>query len=245
MHRVERLVSKLLPPARQARASGMVRATCYLDNLYEEYGAWRQSNSTGQRHTQQTSRRDKRRDNVGHHVRGRSGLGCRTPGDRRCETAMGVATLLRHGWTGLHPVPPNCACGAAIPCDRGSQHWAIVDPELNMIAMKAVGWGVDAYRGAAKDSGGAGERVQAGGGLEERGDHVPDGRAPASRPYPVPAERDAAVRRGPVLERVEQGTRTGSAPRRARGRLTLEHGLLSGSGSDVDPPPISYPLHTT
>jgi len=38
-------------------------------------------------------------------------------GDRRCETAMGVATLLRrHGWTGaLRACGPNCAVRAAIP----------------------------------------------------------------------------------------------------------------------------------
>ena len=63
--------------------------------------------------------RDKRRDNantVGGLVTLRFGL--LDLGDRRCETAMAVATLLRrHGWTGSpRPCPrPDCTVRAAIP----------------------------------------------------------------------------------------------------------------------------------
>jgi hypothetical protein len=62
--------------------------------------------------------RDKRRDNV-NTITGLVTLrfGLLDLGDRRCETAMGVATLLRrHGWTGaLRACGPNCAVQAAIP----------------------------------------------------------------------------------------------------------------------------------
>src|SRR5262245_34151897 len=64
--------------------------------------------------------------------------------------------------------------------------------------------------GGGEGGGSAGEGVEAGGGLGE-GDHVADaGRAGQQHHHAVPAERDAAVRRRAVLERVEQEAELGA-----------------------------------
>ena len=53
-------------------------------------------------------------------------------------------------------------------------------------------------------AGARGQRVEAAAGLRERDDLADRVGAGQQRDDPVPAERDAAVRRGAVLERVEQ-----------------------------------------
>ena len=116
VHRVER--PHRLPPARRQARVRHGTGNRYLDNLYEEYGACVELDGTAA-HPADEQWRDKRRDNV-NTISGlvTLRLGLLDLGDRRCETAMGVATLLRrHGWTGSpYPCPrPNCAVRAAIP----------------------------------------------------------------------------------------------------------------------------------
>ena len=163
-------------------------------------------------------------------------------GDRRCETAGAVATLL-----GAGAGPARFALAGArarwLFHDHG-QHWthsaisahdheAVGRPrgreggpggaragELGRArrgrGQAGCGWGegerwggggVDAgflALGGGDGGGGAGEGVEAGGRLGE-GDHVADGLGGREQhAHPVPAERDAAVRRRPVLERVEE-----------------------------------------
>jgi very-short-patch-repair endonuclease len=100
-----------LPAARrQARIRQSTRNR-YLDNLYEEYGVCVELDGTAA-HPADEQWRDKRRDNA-NTVSGLVTLrfGLLDLGDRRCETASAVATLLqRHGWTGS----PR-ACGRTCP----------------------------------------------------------------------------------------------------------------------------------
>jgi hypothetical protein len=116
VHRVER--PHRLPAARRQARVRHSTGNRYLDNIYDEYGACVELDGTAA-HPADEQWRDKRRDNV-NTISGlvTLRLGLLDLGDRRCETAMGVATLLRrHGWTGSpHPCPrPDCAVRAAIP----------------------------------------------------------------------------------------------------------------------------------
>ena len=116
VHRVERPHG--LPAARRQARIRQSTGNRYLDNLYEEYRACVELDGTAA-HPADEQWRDKRRDNV-NTITGLVTLrfGLLDLGDRRCETAMGVATLLRrHGWTGSpHPCPrPACAVRTAIP----------------------------------------------------------------------------------------------------------------------------------
>ena len=90
----------------------------YLDNLYEEYGVCVELDGTAA-HPADEQWRDKRRDNA-NTVQGIVTLrfGLADLGDRRCETAADVATVLRrHGWLGSpHPCPrPGCIRRIGIP----------------------------------------------------------------------------------------------------------------------------------
>jgi hypothetical protein len=103
VHRVERPHG--LPTAqRQARISQRT-GNRYLDNLYREYGICVELDGTAA-HPADEQWRDKRRDNS-NSLQGIVTLRFGSPdlGDRRCETAAAVATLLRrHGWRGsAHP----------------------------------------------------------------------------------------------------------------------------------------------
>ena len=116
VHRVER--PHRLPGARRQARVRHSTGNRYLDNIYDEYGACVELDGTAA-HPADEQWRDKRRDNV-NTISGlvTLRLGLLDLGDRRCETAMGVATLLRrHGWTGSpHPCPrPACAVRTAIP----------------------------------------------------------------------------------------------------------------------------------
>jgi hypothetical protein len=83
----------------------------YLDNLYEEFGVGVELDGTAA-HPADEQWRDKRRDNanaIGGILTLRFGL--LDLGERRCETARAVATLLRsRGWTGS---PRACERGCA------------------------------------------------------------------------------------------------------------------------------------
>ena len=109
VHRVERPHG--LPVARrQARIRHGTRNR-YLDNLYEGFAVCVELDGTAA-HPADEQWRDKRRDNA-NTVRGILTLrfGMLDLGDRRCETASAVATLLRsRGWPGS----PR-ACGPALP----------------------------------------------------------------------------------------------------------------------------------
>ena len=115
VHRVERPHG--LPAARRQARIRQSTGNRYLDNLYEEYRACVELDGTAA-HPADEQWRDKRRDNV-NTISGlvTLRLGLLDLGDRRCETAMGVATLLRrHGWTGApRTCGPTCAVRAAIP----------------------------------------------------------------------------------------------------------------------------------
>ena len=116
VHRVER--PHRLPAARRQARVRHSTGNRYLDNIYDEYGACVELDGTAA-HPADEQWRDKRRDNV-NTINGlvTLRLGLLDLGDRRCETAMGVATLLRrHGWTGSpHPCPrPACVVRTAIP----------------------------------------------------------------------------------------------------------------------------------
>jgi hypothetical protein len=116
VHRVER--PHRLPAARRQARVRHSTGNRYLDNIYDEYGACVELDGTAA-HPADEQWRDKRRDNV-NTISGlvTLRLGLLDLGDRRCETAMGVATVLRrHGWTGSpHPCPrPACAVRTAIP----------------------------------------------------------------------------------------------------------------------------------
>jgi hypothetical protein len=107
VHRVERPHG--LPLARRQARIRQHTGNRYLDNLYEEYRVCVELDGTAA-HPADEQWRDKRRDNanaVGGIVTLRYGL--LDLGDRRCETAAEVATLLRrHGWMGS---PRACGRG--------------------------------------------------------------------------------------------------------------------------------------
>jgi very-short-patch-repair endonuclease len=105
VHRVERPHG--LPVARRQARIRCGTGNRYLDNLYEDYEVCVELDGTAA-HPADEQWRDKRRDNA-HTVSGLVTLrfGVLDLGDRRCETASAVASLLRrHGWTG-----PFRACG--------------------------------------------------------------------------------------------------------------------------------------
>jgi hypothetical protein len=110
VHRVERPHG--LPAARRQARIGRGTGNRYLDNLYHEYGVCVELDGTAA-HPADEQWRDKRRDNahlVGDIVTLRFGL--LDLGDRRCETAGAVATLLRRrGWTGS---PHGCGRGCGL-----------------------------------------------------------------------------------------------------------------------------------
>jgi hypothetical protein len=113
VHRVERPHG--LPVARRQARIRQGTGNRYLDNLYEEYEVCVELDGTAA-HPADEQWRDKRRDNV-NAVGGLVTLrfGVVDLGDRRCETASAVASLLRrHGWTGS---PHACkrGCVQALP----------------------------------------------------------------------------------------------------------------------------------
>ena len=102
---------RLPVPRRQARIR-LGTGNRYLDNLYEEYGVCAELDGTAA-HPADEQWRDKRRDNA-NAVSGIVTLrfGLLDLGDRRCETADAVATLLRRrGWTGS---PVACGRGCTV-----------------------------------------------------------------------------------------------------------------------------------
>jgi hypothetical protein len=113
VHRVERPHG--LPVARRQARIRRGTGSRYLDNLYEEYGVCSELDGTAA-HPADEQWRDKRRDNA-NAVNGIVTLRFGLPdlGDRRCETAASVATLLRlRGWPGSpQPCGPACAVVAA------------------------------------------------------------------------------------------------------------------------------------
>jgi very-short-patch-repair endonuclease len=103
--------------ARQARISERTRNR-YLDNLYAKYSVCVELDGTAA-HPADEQWRDKRRDNS-NAINGLVTLrfGLLDLGDRRCETAAALATLLRrNGWGGSpHPCRrPACAVRAGGP----------------------------------------------------------------------------------------------------------------------------------
>lgn len=114
VHRVERPHG--LPVARRQARIRHRTGNRYLDNLYEEYGVCVELDGTAA-HPADEQWRDKRRDNaitVSGIVTLRFGL--LDLGDRRCETATAVATLLRkRGWPGTVRACPRPSCAGAIP----------------------------------------------------------------------------------------------------------------------------------
>jgi very-short-patch-repair endonuclease len=109
VHRVERPHG--LPAARRQARIRHGTGNRYLDNLYAEYGVCVELDGTAA-HPAEEQWRDKRRDNintVGGILTLRFGL--LDLGDRRCETASAVASLLRdRGWTGsLRACGPGCS----------------------------------------------------------------------------------------------------------------------------------------
>ncbi|MDQ2810745.1 MAG: hypothetical protein M3Z75_02400 [Actinomycetota bacterium] len=90
-----------LPLARRQARIGQHTGSRYLDNLYEEYQLCVELDGTAA-HPADEQWRDKRRDTA-NAVRGIQTLrfGTADLGDRRCETADAVATVLRsRGWPG-------------------------------------------------------------------------------------------------------------------------------------------------
>jgi hypothetical protein len=100
-----------LPVARRQARIRQGTGNRYLDNLYEEYGVCAELDGTAA-HPGDEQWRDKRRDNA-NTVSGILTLrfGLLDLGNRRCETARAVATLLRRrGWTGSpRACEPLCA----------------------------------------------------------------------------------------------------------------------------------------
>jgi len=112
VHRVER--PHQLPAARRQARIGQGTGHRYLDNLYEEYGLCVELDGTAA-HPADEQWRDKRRDNA-NAVSGIITLrfGLLDLGDRRCETAATVATVLgRNGWPGSPRSCPRAACALA------------------------------------------------------------------------------------------------------------------------------------
>jgi hypothetical protein len=110
VHRVES--PHRLPVARRQAMVRQGTGNKYLDNLYEEYGVCVELDGTAA-HPADEQWRDKRRDNA-NTVSGILTLrfGLLDVGDRRCETARGVAILLHtRGWTGSpRPCGRGCRC---------------------------------------------------------------------------------------------------------------------------------------
>ena len=107
VHRVERPHG--LPVARRQARIRQRSGNRYLDNLYEEFGVCVELDGTAA-HPADEQWRDKRRDNA-NTVSGLVTLrfGLLDLGERRCETAAAVATLLRgRGWAGS---PRACGRG--------------------------------------------------------------------------------------------------------------------------------------
>ena len=116
VHRVERPHG--LPTARRQARMRQRTGNRYLDNLYEEYGVCSELDGTAA-HPADEQWRDKRRDNA-NAVQGLVTLrfGFADLGDRRCDTAVIVATVLRlRGWPGsAHPCSrPGCRVTEATP----------------------------------------------------------------------------------------------------------------------------------
>jgi predicted transcriptional regulator of viral defense system len=116
VHRVER--PHRLPSARRQARIRQRTGNRYLDNLYEEYGVCVELDGTAA-HPSDEQWRDKRRDNA-NAVRGIATLRFGYPdlGDRCCETADTVATLLRsRGWPGAQRrcSRPRCRGAGMIP----------------------------------------------------------------------------------------------------------------------------------
>jgi hypothetical protein len=113
VHRVERAHG--LPVARRQARIRQGTHNRYLDNLYEPFAVCVELDGTAA-HPADEQWRDKRRDNT-NTVSGLLTLrfGLLDLGDRRCETASAVASLLRsRGWTGsLGACGPRCE--AALP----------------------------------------------------------------------------------------------------------------------------------
>jgi len=109
VHRVERPHG--LPTARRQARIRQGTGNRYLDNLYEPYLVCVELDGTAA-HPADEQWRDRRRDNA-NAVSGIVTLrfGLLDLGDRRCETASAVATLLRrHGWPGsLRACGAGCA----------------------------------------------------------------------------------------------------------------------------------------
>jgi hypothetical protein len=116
VHRVERPHG--LPVARRQARIRQRSGNRYLDNLYEQYGVCVELDGTAA-HPTDEQWRDKRRDTANAF----SGiltlrLGLLDLGERSCETAAGVAMVLRrHGWAGsAHACRnPSCALRSALP----------------------------------------------------------------------------------------------------------------------------------
>jgi predicted transcriptional regulator of viral defense system len=113
VHRVER--PHRLPVARRQARIRQGSGNRYLDNLYEEYGVCVELDGTAA-HPADEQWRDKRRDNA-NTISGLVTLrfGLLDVGDRRCETAAAVVTLLRsRGWSDS---PRACGreCKGALP----------------------------------------------------------------------------------------------------------------------------------
>jgi hypothetical protein len=116
VHQVERPHG--LPAARRQARISQRTGNRYLDNLYEPFAVCVELDGTAA-HPSDEQWRDKRRDNSNM----LSGIlplryGLLDLGERRCETAAAVATLLRsRGWTGSpHPCSrPTCAIRAGRP----------------------------------------------------------------------------------------------------------------------------------
>jgi hypothetical protein len=104
-----------LPTARRQARLRQQTGNKYLDNLYEPYGVCVELDGTAA-HPEDEQWRDKRRDNASLF----DGIvtlrfGFPELGEHRCESAAGVATVLKsHGWSGTpHPCPrPTCALRA-------------------------------------------------------------------------------------------------------------------------------------
>jgi hypothetical protein len=112
VHRVERPHG--LPAARRQARIRQRTGNRYLDNLYERYGVCSELDGTAA-HPADEQWRDKRRDNA-NAAKGivtlRFGLG--DLGDRRCDTATTVATVLRlRGWPGVPHLCSRPGCSVA------------------------------------------------------------------------------------------------------------------------------------
>jgi hypothetical protein len=109
VYRVERPHG--LPTAQRQARVRQGTGNRYLDNFYEDYGVCAELDGTAA-HPAAEQWRDKRRDNT-NAVNGIVTLRFGLPdlGDRRCDTAVFVAALLRRrGWPGNpHPCTTGCA----------------------------------------------------------------------------------------------------------------------------------------